>query len=105
MANRGNRVQDTPYAFEPAGGASLACTASTDRVALAGNGEQALIANPGSVAVYVEFGSSTVVATTASLCVLPGTQILLTIPENSTHIAGITSSGASTIQISTGWGL
>lgn len=110
MAARANRVTATPYPFEPSGGASLACSTSTGSVALTGSGEQALVSNPGTAAVYVEFGASGVVATVASMAVLPNTQVLVTIPETSTnvkatHMAAITASGTPTIQVHTGWGV
>lgn len=104
------RLGATPFPFKPSGGASLACTGSTGSVALAGTGEQVLVTNAGSAAVYIEMGASAVTATTAGLPVLPGTQVLLTIPESSagtraTHLAGITDGNSVTIKAYTGWGL
>lgn len=81
------RLGATPFPFKPSGGASLACTGSTGSVALAGTGEQVLVTNAGSAAVYIEMGASAVTATTAGLPVLPGTQVLLTIPESSAGYA------------------
>jgi hypothetical protein len=110
MSTRSDRQGSTPYPFEPSGGATLAVTTTSGSVALAGSGDQAVVTNPGTVAVYAEFGTSTVVATVASLCVLAGASVLVTIPETSagvkaTYLAAITATGTATIQASTGWGL
>lgn len=107
MVDRPSASGAPPYAFEYAGGASLAVTTTTGRVALAGGGKQMLVTNPGSVQVYVEPGSSTVSATVASQCILPGTQVLMSIAniDTVTHVAAITATGAATIQISTGYGV
>ena len=107
---KNNRVGATPYPFEPSGGITIAVTSTTGSAALAGTGEQALVTNLGTVPLFVEFGTSAVTATTASLCVLPQSQVLVTLPETSagvraTHAAVISTSLATTSQISTGWGV
>lgn len=105
-------IGNTPFAFQPLGGASLACTSTTGSVALSGDGNQAVVTNYGTKVAFVEFGASGVEATTSSLAVLPGTQVVLTIPYSagtvkSTHMAGITASASdtTTLQVSTGNGV
>src|SRR4051812_47872294 len=83
--------------FDIQGGISLACSSVSARAALAGSGEFVVITNPDDVAVYVEFGDATVVATVASRCLLPGTEAVYQIgymvvpgrrdPVRKTHIA------------------
>lgn len=105
-------VGNTPFAFTPLGGATLAVTSTTGSVALAGDGNQALVTNHGTKVAFVEFGATGVTATTASMAVLPGTQVLVTIPYSSgqtksTHMAALTASSSetTTLQVSTGNGI
>jgi hypothetical protein len=111
----GNRSEmSTPYAFEPTGGIRVNCTTtSTSGAYMEGEGEQALVTNWGSVTAFVQFGETGVTATTASQAILPNSQALFTIPEvmgasdnrRYTHIAGITDTGATSLQISRGRGV
>jgi hypothetical protein len=68
------------------------------------DGFQVLITNYGSVACHLRFGSSSVVATTACVCILPGIPYTLTIDDDATHVAGITASGTTDVQICRGNG-
>lgn len=107
----------TPYAFEPSGGGlgvSLACTTTSgtsSRTALVGTGNTFVVSNTGSVWAHVAFGSSTVVATTAYMAIPPGTSVTISLvaPDRGTtewtHVAGITTAGSTTIQITRGFGI
>jgi hypothetical protein len=105
MPERTHRIDCTPYPFEPSGGASRACTTATANVILGGTGEQVAVTNYGSVPAFIAFGAdNTVVATISDFCVLPNSQVYLTLPDGSAYVAGITASGTTTIQVETGWG-
>lgn len=97
------------YPFEsPNGGlgVSLALTTTsgtTSRTALVGEGVQVLITNKGQFAAHIAFGDSTVVATTAWTCILPGIPYTLTLPPLATHVAGVADSD-TTVQITRGYG-
>lgn len=105
----------TPYAFEPFQGglgASLACTTSTASVALNIDPDYdpmcLVIFNVGDVFAHVRLGDSSVVATIACMAVPPGgaltinfTSVNVAIP---TYIAGITETGTTRLQITTGLG-
>lgn len=67
------------------------------------DGFQVLITNKGSFAAHLAFGDSSVVATTAYTCFLPGIPYTMTIEEDTTHVAGI-SDGSTTVQITRGNG-
>lgn len=104
----------TPYAFEPSGGGlgvSLACgtaTGTSSRTALVGEGNSFVISNKGAVWVHVAFGNSSVVATTAYLAIPPCTTTTISLVARAdewTHVAGITASGTTTIQITRGFGI
>lgn len=108
MTDQPNRSLRSIYPFQPAGGANLSVSSSSGRVAMVGGGPEAVVTNYGSVAAFVEFGTVAVVATTASTCVLPGTSVVFSIPgslDSNTYIAGITASGTTSIQVSTGQGV
>ena len=107
------------FPFQPYNGGqgvSLACIGTTGRVALVGEFGAAaddkvniaVIVNPGTVAAFVRFGDVTVVATTASMAVPAGSAVTCTIPgasdEATVYLAGITESGSTTLQITTGFG-
>lgn len=107
------------FPFQPYNGGegvSLDCTIATDRVALVGEFGTAaddkvniaVIVNTGVVPAFVRFGDVTVVATTASMAVPAGAAVTCTIPGASdaapVYLAGITSSGSVTLQITTGFG-
>lgn len=105
----------TPYPFEPSGGGlgvSLSCTTSSgtsSRTALAGTGNTFVISNTGNEWGHVAFGDSSVVATTAYMAIPPGASVTVSVnaPREVewTHVAGITASGTTTIQISRGFGV
>lgn len=104
----------TPYAFEPSGGGlgvSLSCGAATgtsSRTALVGEGNSFVISNTGNLWAHIAFGSSSVIATTACMAILPGATVVISLNARSpewTHVAGITAAGTTTIQISRGFGI
>ena len=104
----------TPYAFEPSGGGlgvSLACTTSsgtTSRTALVGEGNSFAISNMGDVWVHVAFGDSSIIATTAYMAILPRTTVTISLNARATewtHVAGITTTGTATVQITRGFGI
>jgi hypothetical protein len=96
-------------AFRTDGAATvpLAATATTARVQIrtaVGGTQNARVYNAGTVAVFVECGTVTVVATVAaSLPIAPGTVEVLGC--NQTHIAGITASGTATLYLTPGTGI
>ncbi len=70
-------------------------------------GARVLVTNGGSVSAFVRLGGATVVATTASLEILPGGAYLLTPPNvepQNLYIAAITSTGTTTISACAGVG-
>ena len=101
------------FPFNPVGGGTgLALSASnvSSRGALVGassNAPYAQVCNQGTVWVFVQFGDSTVVATTASMAVPPGACALVTITPASgafpTHMAAITGAGTAELQVSMGY--
>lgn len=104
----------TPYAFEPSGGGLgvlLSCTTTSgtsSRTALEGDGNSFAISNTGDVWGHVAFGTSSVVATTAYLAIPPRAVLTISLVARDvewTHVAGITASGSTTIQISRGFGI
>lgn len=113
----------TPYAFEPLdGGAGSAVVATTTsaRAALVvpvdDDVNVAVIFNVGTVFAYVRLGDSSVVATAppgsgsglCSMAVPPGGALTVSITTVNapvpTHLAAITFSGTTTIQVTMGMG-
>jgi hypothetical protein len=98
------------YPFEPGNGGLgvvVSCgiaTGTSSRVELVGEGAQALITNDGTVSARIAFGDSTVTATSSCLCIRAGIPYTLTIPEGATHVAGLTLSETTIVQITRGYG-
>lgn len=97
----------------PAATVNLSATTSSSRVqvltsaAIQGtNGTHVVrIYNAGSVAVFIEFGNSTVTAsTTADMPIAPGSVESFHVFPYETHVAGITASGTATIYATPGHG-
>lgn len=66
---------------------------------------QAEVTNAGAVAVFVEFGSSTITSAVASgYPVLPSQTKVVTIPQTSTTVACISASGTQTVYVTVGIG-
>lgn len=68
------------------------------------DGYQVLIQNIGQYPAHLRFGLSDVVATTACVVIFPGIPYTLTIDEDATHVAGITTIAITTVQITRGNG-
>ena len=84
----------SPNPFGPGLTQTLACTATTGRVALGGTGSQFLVCNSSTTDLaFVQAGDSTVTASvtfpTSSAPVLPGESRIFTLPDSATHVAGI----------------
>lgn len=92
-------------AFAPTGQAALSTTTSSARVALATVGPTAVVQNTGSNTAYVLFGSGSVTVTALTgYPVTAGATVAFDVGAN-TNIAGITSTGVTTLSITTGTGL
>jgi hypothetical protein len=100
-------AQQAAFRTDGAATVSLAATTTTGRVqiqAAVSGTQNARLYNSGTVAVFVNCGDVTVVATTAAgLPIAPGTVEVLGC--NQTHIAGITSTGTATLYVTPGTGL
>lgn len=106
------------YPFEPYQGGlgvSLSCTTSTARVALVGNlagtdqsDNVVVIFNTGDVFAFVRLGDASVGATTACMAVPPGGALTISLygvgQPVPMYVAGITASGAATLQATCGFG-
>lgn len=89
-------------------GKTLSASSTSSRVQLhasaaGGGGRSVYIYNAGPEAAFVRAGDSTVVATTADYPIAPGIAVIVS-GGNSTHVAGITSSGTATISAISGQG-
>lgn len=98
----------------PAGTVNLSATTSSSRVQVLTNtiiqntnGTHIIrVYNAGSVAVFIEFGNSTVTAsTTADTPIAPGSVESFHVFPYETHVAAITASGSATVYFSPGEGL
>lgn len=100
-------AQQPAFRTDGAATVPLAATATSGRVQIraAATGTQNVrVYNAGTVAVFVECGTVTVVATVAaSLPIAPGTVEI--IGCNQTYVAGITASGTATLYVTPGTGL
>jgi hypothetical protein len=99
------------HPFTPLGASvSLAVTTTTGSVALTAVGDQGgmevRLYNAGSATVFVNFGISTVVATTAAGFPLPSGAIeIFTVGPAVTHVAALTASGTATLYATSGRGI
>lgn len=101
--------QSAPIQVTPQGTITISATTSSAATALptvgADNQRQIEIQNAGAANVFVETGSSTITAATASgYPILPGQSKVITIQRTVTHIATISASGTQTLYVSTGIG-
>lgn len=90
--------------FTPAGNFSIAVTTTSGNVATTGAGTTLRLANVAAVECFVAFGGSDVVALTSSFSVPGNTQILVSVPSGTTHVAAITAATTTTLRISRGDG-
>jgi hypothetical protein len=89
---------------------SLAVDGTTDRVALTAIGDQGgmevRLYNAGTETVFVNFGISTVEATTAAGMPVPSGAIEVhTVGPAVTHVAALTASGTATLYATSGRGI
>ena len=101
--------------FAPFAGSTVNLTASTtsSRVAKASlpsssspAPHEMRVVNTGTVVVYIEFGDSTVAASSAtSMPILPNTVESFMVNASQTHIAAVSSSGTPTLFFTTGLGV
>lgn len=89
--------------------ATVACTTTSGstRVALVGSSKQVIVQSLSTSAApaFIEFGSSTVSAATATgFPIQPGAILCLTVPQGATHVAGITATSTATVYVTTGEG-
>lgn len=110
-AEKSTREADRSVAFPPfepsngGVGCELGCVSTTSRAALVGYGDTLCINNTDvETWAFLAFGDVTVTATTACFGVPPGSQLLIRAPGDPTHVAGITRSGTTDIQICRGVG-
>jgi hypothetical protein len=91
----------TPFA--PTGNASLAVTTTTARVAFGSADTSAIVSNTGTAVGFFKTGTSAVTAATTDTPILPG-QALAISTGGAADIAAITSSGSTSLTITTGTG-
>lgn len=96
--------QTTPSFSPTALPASLSVSNSSARVAFPSPGPTALIINIGSSAAYLNFGGSTVTATTGGYLLGIGCSMAYNVSGQG-YIAGITASSTTTLSITTGSGI
>lgn len=88
--------------FTPTGAATLSVSSTSSRVALP-SGVTVLLVNNGAADLAFKLGNSTVTAATTDYALPAGRAIVLAAGAN-THIAGITASGSTTLQVTAGSG-
>lgn len=102
------------FRLVPAATVNIAATTSSSRVQVltsgviqSTNGTHVVrVYNTGSVPVFIEFGNSTVTAsTTADAPIAPGSVEPFHVYPYETHVAAITASGSATVYFSPGEGL
>lgn len=96
-----------PFGPIAAGTVNVTGAASSARVSLgAASKFQVRLYNSGSVTAFIEFGDSTVAAAVATGFPLPAGQVeVFTIPQSTTHMAAITSTGTAVVYASLGMGV
>lgn len=96
-----------PFRPQATGGASLAVSNSTGSVAIPGSAPThvRLHTKTTDADCFIEFGTSGVVAATATGMVFGyGSTEYIPVPLNATHIAAITASGTATLYVHAGEG-
>lgn len=98
----------TAFHPEPASTVNLAVTNASSRVQLAGAAgasKAVRVVNKGAQDVFIEFGSSTVVAATATGMIVPANQTEVFEVGLATHMAAITAASTATVYATSGVGL
>jgi hypothetical protein len=83
---------------------SLAVSGVSSNVALPGTGSKILLQNTGGATAYLNFGNSSVVATTTGMPLLGGECFYVQSPGTYSYIGGITSSSTTTVLMTQGEG-
>ena len=104
LAGQPAQSQTTPSFAPTALPASLSVSSSSARVAFPSPGPTALIVNTGSNVAYLNFGSSTVTATTGGYLLGVGCSMAYNV-SGQTYVAAITASSTTTLSITTGSGI
>jgi hypothetical protein len=90
-----------PFKIKNSYSQAITTTTSTPLELLSGNAIR--IYNNGTEVVFIKFGGANVTATVTDTAIGPGAGEIFM--RDGTHIAGITSSGTSTLSIQTGEGV
>lgn len=102
----------SPYAFEPdyssGDGLTFAATTASAAQLVVQKGNQLVVSNLGDNWAHVRWGDSAVAATTASQALPPGSQLVFSL--GGCDVAGLyvavrSATGATTVQVSRGWGV
>ena len=104
LAGQPAQSQTTPSFAPTALPASLSVSNVSARVAFPSPGPTALIVNTGSNVAYLNFGSSTVTATTGGYLLGVGCSMAYNV-SGQTYVAAITASSTTTLSITTGSGI
>jgi hypothetical protein len=92
-------------AFSPEATVSITAGTSSNAVALGGSGPSLLVFNTTSSIAFLSLGASTsVIATTGSLPVPAGAQLLLTVGATVAAAAVVLASGSGTVYLTRGSG-
>lgn len=83
--------------------ANISATTSSARVAIPAGGQSVRVHNAASVAVFIQFGDSSVTATTSHMPI-PAGGVETFNEGGATHVAAITASGSGTIYFTSGSG-
>ena len=88
---------------------NISATVASANVALAAAGgtRNVRVYNDGSVAVFINFGTSNSVTASAStsIPVAPGSTQIFSVPGEQTHVAAVTGSSTGTIYFTSGYGV
>ena len=95
----GSAALTLPGATSDLSGASSGATRSSNI-----GGVSVRVYNATSVTVFIQFGDSTVAATTAKMPIPAGAVETIQIGRATTHVAGITASGTGTLYVTPGMG-
>jgi len=91
--------------FAPTGTVSLAASATSSNVALAGGGDSIVVTNTSAALAYVRFGSDAgVAASTSDMPVLANSRVMLGVNSLITYAAAVLSSGSGAVLFSRGGG-
>lgn len=105
FASAASAAAQTVQPFSPtAASVSLSVSSVSSRVALPSSGPTALVVNTGAATAYLNFGNSSVAATTSGIILSPGCAAALN-ANGQSYLAAITSASTTTLSVATGSGL